>query len=43
MYLRPKEWFVGKSPMDVSAPEKNDLDALIPLHAKAFSGEAQTF
>ncbi len=43
MYLRPKEWFVGKNPMDVSAPEKNDLDALIPLHAKAFSGEAQTF
>lgn len=43
MYLRPKEWFVGKNPMDVSAPEKNDLEALIPLHAKAFSGEAQTF
>lgn len=43
MYLRPKEWFVGKNPLDVSASGKNDLDILILLHAKAFAGEPQTF
>lgn len=43
MYLRPSEWFIGKNPFDISAPGKNDLDTLVLLHAKAFSGEPQTF
>ncbi len=43
MYGRPREWFIGKTPMDLAAPGLNDLDKMGPRHTKAFAGEPQTF
>ena len=43
MYGRPKEWFVDKTPLDVSAPGRNDLEALVPAHQRAMAGEPQSF
>ncbi len=43
MYGRPREWFIGKTAMDLAAPGLNDLDKLEPRHAKVFAGEPQTF
>jgi diguanylate cyclase (GGDEF)-like protein/PAS domain S-box-containing protein len=43
MYKRDKEWFIGKTPADVSAPEKNDLEKAQILHQKALEGEPQSF
>lgn len=43
MYDWPKEWFLGKNPLDISAEGMNDLEALLPAHAKAMQGIPQTF
>jgi diguanylate cyclase (GGDEF)-like protein/PAS domain S-box-containing protein len=43
MYGRSKEWFVGKTPLHVSAPERNDLVALVSAHERAMAGEPQSF
>lgn len=43
MYGRPREWFVGKTPMDTAALERNDPTVLGPAFAKALSGEPQVF
>ncbi len=43
MYGHPREWFVGKTPLDVSAPGRNDLAALIPAFSRVMAGEPQSF
>jgi diguanylate cyclase (GGDEF)-like protein/PAS domain S-box-containing protein len=43
MYGHPKAWFVGKSPLDVSAPGMNDLEALVLGHQRVMAGEPQSF
>ncbi len=43
MYGYPREFFIGKSPADLSAPGKNDLDALKKRLEKAYKGEPQMF
>ncbi len=43
MYGRPREWFKGKTPRDLTAPGYNDSDTLESRHTKALSGEPQTF
>jgi PAS domain S-box-containing protein len=43
MYGYPREVLIGKNPLFVSAPGKNDLDALAPLLDRAFAGEPQQF
>jgi PAS domain S-box-containing protein len=43
MYGYPVEWFVGKTPLDISAPGMNDLEALMPAHQSAMAGEPQSF
>ncbi len=43
MYGYPKKFFVGKSPKVLSAPGKNDLNALGIALKKAFDGEPQRF
>lgn len=43
MYGYPRDFFIGKNPADLSAPGKNDLDAILKLVAKAFAGEPQRF
>lgn len=43
MYERPKEWFFGKTPLDVSAPDKNDIDAILVILSKVMNGKSQSF
>jgi diguanylate cyclase (GGDEF)-like protein/PAS domain S-box-containing protein len=43
MYGLPREWFVGKTPVDVAAPGCNDLQAMGAIHARALTGEPQCF
>ncbi len=43
MYGLPREWFVGKTPLDVAAPGRNDLAALGAIHTRALTGEPQCF
>ena len=43
MYGHSREYFVGKSPSDISAPGKNDLTRVSHLIQKAFEGEPQQF
>lgn len=43
MYGYPKEILLGKTPLFVSAPGKNDLDAVNSFAKRAFEGEPQHF
>lgn len=43
MYGYPREVLIGKSPLFVSAPGKNDLDAVASMIARVFEGEQQQF
>ncbi len=43
MYGHPREWFVGRSPVDIAAPQGNDLAELQKRYARVLAGEAQTF
>lgn len=43
MYGYPREFFIGKTPEAVSAPDRNDLDKLQELLDRAFRGEPQRF
>jgi len=43
MYGYPREVLIGKSPLFVSAPGKNDFDAINSMVDKAFEGEPQQF
>lgn len=43
MYGYGKEFFIGKTPESVSAPGRNDLQAVALLLKKAFEGEVQKF
>src|SRR5690606_10050683 len=43
MYGYPREYFVGKTPEDLSAPGKNDLKKLLKMFQDAFNGEPQQF
>ena len=43
MYGFPREYFIGKTPLDLSAPNKNDIEHLIKMTERAFAGEAQEF
>ncbi|MBM3130612.1 MAG: PAS domain S-box protein [Chloroflexi bacterium] len=43
MYGYPREFFIGKTPEIVSAPDKNDLSAVQTQVARAFAGEPQRF
>ncbi len=43
MYGYPKEYLIGKSPADVAAPGKNDLEKVREQFIKALKGEPQQF
>jgi len=43
MYGYPREVLVGKNPLFVAAPGKNDLDAIAAMIEKAYNGEPQNF
>lgn len=43
MYGHPREWFIGRSPLDVAAPGKNDLPKIKAAVERAFAGEPQEF
>jgi len=43
MYGYPREFFPGKSPADIAAPGRNDMDRLREMVARAFEGEPQQF
>ncbi|MBT3250786.1 MAG: tetratricopeptide repeat protein [Candidatus Marinimicrobia bacterium] len=43
MYGYPKEYFINKTPADLSAPGRNDLDKLELLIQKAIAGDPQQF
>ncbi len=43
MYGYEKEFFVGRTPLALSAPGKNDLEAVGALVARAFAGETHRF
>ncbi|NOT04545.1 MAG: GAF domain-containing protein [Anaerolineales bacterium] len=43
MYGFPREYFIGKTPLDLSAPGKNDIKNLIKMMERAFTGKAQEF
>lgn len=43
MYGYPREYFIGKTPEDLSAPGKNDLKKLFKKFQDAFNGEPQQF
>ena len=43
MYGYPREVLIGKSPLFVSAPGKNDIAALSGMIARVFEGEQQQF
>ncbi len=43
MYGYPREYFIGKTPEALGAPDRNDFDRIKQAHQRAFDGEAQTF
>jgi PAS domain S-box-containing protein/putative nucleotidyltransferase with HDIG domain len=43
MYGYPREYLIGKTPADVSAPEKNDLKKIKEMFRKAFKDQPQQF
>jgi PAS domain S-box-containing protein len=43
IYGHPKEYFIGKMPVSLSAPEKNDMGKVMQSIERAFSGESQQF
>ncbi|MCX6060179.1 MAG: GAF domain-containing protein [Chloroflexi bacterium] len=43
MYGYPREFFIGKTPEVISAPDKNDLNKLNKIIELAFKGEPQEF
>lgn len=43
MYGYPREVLIGKNPLFVSAPGKNDFDAISAMVERAFAGEPQQF
>jgi PAS domain S-box-containing protein len=43
MYGFPKEYFIGKNPSLISAPNKNNIDEVALLVKKAYNGEPQQF
>ncbi|MBI5962086.1 MAG: GAF domain-containing protein [Chloroflexi bacterium] len=43
MYGFPKEYFIGKTPLVLSAPDKNNMEHLAKMTARAFAGEPQEF
>ena len=43
MYGYPREFFIGKTPEFISAPDKNDLIKLVKMIERAFMGESQEF
>jgi len=43
MYGYPREVLIGKNPIFVSAPGKNDLEAVAAMVERAFAGEPQKF
>jgi len=43
MYGHPRKYLIGKSPVSVSAPGKNDLKKVAGLVKQAFKGESQIF
>ncbi len=43
MYGYSKEWLIGKTPADVAAPGKNDMNKVLEQFKKALQGEPQQF
>jgi len=43
LYNRDREWFTGKTPLDIAAEGYNDLEALAEAHRRAVAGEPQRF
>ena len=43
MYGHPRKYFIGKTPADLSAPGRNDLDALTQAFADVLQGKPQQF
>lgn len=43
MYGYPREYFIGKTPEFLSAPDRNDMKQIIDHVKKAFSGKPQQF
>ena len=43
MYGYPREFFIGKTPEPLSAPGRNDMEAVMAHLEKAFAGEPQRF
>jgi two-component system cell cycle sensor histidine kinase/response regulator CckA len=43
MYGYPREFFIGRSPVDLAAPDANDLDKTFEALRKTFAGEPQQF
>ncbi|MDO9300477.1 MAG: GAF domain-containing protein, partial [Anaerolineales bacterium] len=43
MYGYPRDFFIGKTPEVLSAPNKNDLNSLVKMTERAFAGEPQEF
>ncbi len=43
MYGYPREFFIGKTPEDISAPGKNDMEVVLNMVRKAFDGKPQQF
>ncbi|MBV6391607.1 MAG: hypothetical protein KPEEDBHJ_00819 [Anaerolineales bacterium] len=43
IYGHPREFFMGKTPEVVSAPDKNDMNAVFAAFGQAFEGKPQKF
>ncbi len=43
MYGYPRSYFIGKNPVDLSAPGKNDMELVFKKFKKALKGEPQMF
>jgi len=43
MYGHPREWLIGKTPAEISAPGHNDLHALQASFVRVLAGEPQRF
>ena len=43
MYGHPRDWFEGRTPADVSAPGRNDMEATAAALQRAFAGQPQRF
>ncbi|MGA3243238.1 MAG: PAS domain S-box protein [Bacteroidota bacterium] len=43
MYGYPREFFIGRAPVDLAAPGVNDLDKTLEALRKTFAGEPQQF